>query len=194
MRKRLKKIIIIGIISVLTLGVIIGALHIFLNEDSGTELTSAEKDIKIITETYPTQIVVYGDEIDFDSSIKVKYIDSINEESLERDLQYKYSLIIVNDLARNVTLTDEEWGLLSNIVKSDNTYNMFYLGDEDIDQLLRVGVFSGLDMWNEGDLSLGLTHEGEDVITVFGTYYKDAGFSLAEVIIAEQVFSIKASN
>ena len=103
-------------------------------------------------------------------------------------------MIIVNDLTGKVTLSDEEWGMISELVKSDNTYNLFYLGNEDIDQLLRTEVISSLSMWEGRDLSIAVTHEGPDVITVFGTYYENAGFSLPEAILAEQVFSIRQSN
>lgn len=193
MERRIKKATVIGIITFFTICILVGTMHIFFRKDQ-EELSSNEKALKIVTETYPTQIIVYGDKINFDSAISVKYIDVVNKETLTRESKYSYSLIIVNDLTGNATLSDDDWSLLSDLVKSDNTYNLFYLGDEDIDQILRVGVVSDLDMWNEGDLSIGLTHEGADIITVFGTYYKDAGFLLPEAIIAEQVFSIKMSN
>lgn len=195
MKTYLRKIRGVSLITIFALCIIIGGIYIFINRDDGeADMSSVERDIRILTETYPTQFVVYGEMIDFDSSIKVKYVEEINEETLRREPQYVYSVIIVNDLTGKVTLSDEEWGMISELVKSDNTYNLFYLGNEDIDQLLRTEVISSLSMWEGRDLSIAVTHEGPDVITVFGTYYENAGFSLPEAILAEQVFSIRQSN
>ena len=194
MKQELKKTLGISLGIILALALMLLLIVFFTHRDNDEGLASVDKELKIVTQSYPTQFVVYGEVMDFDPLVSVKYIKEINQETLTKGEEYVYGLIIVNDLNGEVDLSDDEWRVISDLVQSNKYYNLFYLGNEDIEQLLRVGVISDLDMWNESDLSIGVTHEGEDIITVFGTYYKNAKFSLQEALIAEQVFSIKMSN
>lgn len=175
--------------------VIIGVLlFYFKNQNLEDELTTVEQERFIVTQTYPTQFVIYGDAIEFHDSISVRYVDQINEENLEIEDDFLYEMIIINDLQGNINLSNEEWEIISKYVKSDNRYSFYYLGNKEIEQIYNLGIISSLDLWGQNDLSIGLTHEGNQLVTVFGTYSVNAKFLISEALIHEHVYSLKQSD
>lgn len=182
----------IGII-ILLLIILIGVIICGTNDDEDS-LNSAQHDIKLVTELYPTKFIVYGSEIDFSSSISVEYIDEICDDNLVMDNDYVYTMIIINDIDNNVNLSDDDWKLIYGYVESDDRYNLMYLGNSDFEQIGRLGILSDMTAFAEGDLSVGFVHEAGQLITVFGTYVTGAGYSLSEALICEQAYSIRQSN
>lgn len=157
-------------------------------------LTTAELDLKMITEYYPTKVYVYGDKIAFHSSVDVENISEIRNFAF--DDKYKYELIIVNDLHGQTDLSKKEWSILKEKVYNDNRVNFFYLGDRQMEKMADVGIidsdFSG---YKEGDLSVGVLHESNEIIHVNGTYTnKEEEFLLTDSIIHELAFNIRQSN
>lgn len=76
------------------------------DKEGEDDLSSADKDIIVVTEAYPTTFVIYGDDIEFDEKINRKIISEITEESLYNSDGYTY--LIVNDLDNKAHLTKED--------------------------------------------------------------------------------------
>lgn len=192
-----KKIIFIAIFLVF---ILVGVFFVYLcwrdkmNNNEEEQLTSVEQDLKIVTETFPTSFVVYGGPIEFDDAVQVQYVNEISSENLQIKNGFEYQMIIINDIEGNTNLSDEEWLIISELVKSDNRYNFFYLGSKEFEQIQSLNILSDVCAMEQGDLSVGLVHEGEQLVTVYGTYYVNAGFSLPEALIYEQAYAIKQSN
>ena len=193
----LKPLLVTVVLLLVLVATLLGiAYHKARNEVDPEEggLSAVERDILTVTDTYPTLFIVYGDEIDFAPSISVKYIDEINSESLAISNDYCYGMIIVNDLNGQVDLSDNEWNEIYHLVNTNDQYNFFYLGDEEFAQMDELGFFPEASALTEGDLSIGFVHESDLLVTVFGTYVVDAGYSLPEALIHEQCYAIKQSN
>ena len=198
-KSKIKVIIIIFVLLIIGAIVAFGTMYFNafnkLAKEADSELTTVEEDILITTETYPTKMLVYGDEIDFDPKVNVEYINEISEESLKFDDEYSYHFIIINDIDNNVDVSAEELCMIGDIVKSDNKYNFMYLGSKELNTIESLGVLSvNKVMYAPDDLSVGLSHEGNRLITVTGTYCVGAEYPLSEELLHEQSRSIKKSN
>ena len=191
-----KSTLIIIILAILICISLFTALFFYLKARNETydDLTTAEQDLLIITESYPTQFIVYGDEIDFDSSIDVTYIDSISEEKFTIPSEYRYQLIIINDLDNSLELSINDWQLLSELTKSEKKRNLFYLGNKEFEIIKSLEITDEITAFEDGDLSIGFVHEDDLLITVYGTYIENADYSLTEVLLHEQAYGIKMSN
>lgn len=192
----MKKRILMLIISLLVIIAIAFAVLIkqFTNSDGDVEISSPENDLKIVTESFPTKFIVYGDKIEFNEKVNVEYITDINKDTLAFDENYMYQMVIVNDLSGNAEMTDEQWLMLYDKVINDKRYNCFYLGDEDFEQLSQLEIIDGLTAFVEGDLSIGFVYEGDTLITVYGTYIKGAAYDLAEALLHEMSFGIRIAR
>ena len=194
MKKCIVKLVcILGFLGIVVIILIVGVFQRIKGEEQES-LTSVEQDQKIVTESFPTQFVIYGDEIDFAPAVFVRYINAINEENLRIQNGYTHQMIIINDLSGNVNLSDEEWLLINQYVKSDSRYNMFYLGSKEFEQLVDLEIVTDGMLSYETDLSIGIVHEGEQRVVVFGTYQINTKGSLSEALIHEHVFALKQSN
>lgn len=121
-KKALK--IFLSILGVILIAVISFVIYGFMTmEDSPVD--SYGKDIITLNETYPSDIMLYGDDVVFRETLKYRKIDKIDEESLNAETQYHY--LIVNDLSRNAPLTREDIRLISDYV-TKKRYTFFYLG------------------------------------------------------------------
>ena len=196
------KLIIILLISLL-IGAFVfwGVIHFhFKNNISDNplgNLSSAEEDILISSKTYPTNILVYGSEIDFDKRLNVTYIDKISKNSLKFDNNFSYQYIVINDLDNKTDLSDEEWKLIGKTVKSDKRCNFIYLGSKELYKIKNSGILAEGTIYEPEDLSIGLFHEKERLITVMGTYTTEClsdGDSISEAILCTYVTSLKICN
>lgn len=190
-----KRVLVIIICLVALIGVaIIIYISQFKNSEEDVEMSSTENDLKIVTETFPTKFIVYGDKIEFNEKVNVEYVTDINEDTLAYDENYKYQMVIINDLNSNAEMTDDEWLMLYAKVTNDKRYNCFYLGDEDFEQLSELEIINGLTAFMEGDLSIGFVYEGGTLITVYGTYTKNATYDLSEALLHEMSFGIRLTH
>lgn len=129
-KKKRRLVIIVLIIFLIVLFGLITYKYIQARNEkyAGDEaLTTAELDLKMITEYYPTKVYVYGDKITFHSSVDVENISKISNFVFGD--KYKYELIIVNDLQGQTDLSKKEWSMLKEKIYNDNRINFFYLGD-----------------------------------------------------------------
>lgn len=192
-----KIIIIILLLLILCVAFFVVKEYVARNSDKDS-LTTVESDILLLSEEYPTRILIYGEMLEFDSKIATEAITEITYDSLNKSEEYAYQLIVVNDLNGKNVLSDDEWKIINDVVKADIDINFLYLGDEQFDKIFEAEIVEkDITAFQDGDLSLGLFYEGKNAISVYGTYTSMSGTTqneVCEAIIHEQAYSIRAGN
>ena len=183
----------IGIVSFFIVKHFIGA-----DSDNDSGITTAEKDIQILSEKYPTKILVYGEMLEFDDAIATENITEITEETLKKDDEFMYELIVINDLSGKYALSDEAWKIIEKVVNSGNDVNFIYLGNVQFDKIFDAKIVDreSLSLGNS-DLSVGVFYEGETKTSVCGTYTSESGTTqkdICEAVMREEVYSIQLGN
>ncbi len=197
MRKKIKveKIILLLNALLITVFVLWLIIDFFGIGQSNKDLTTIKQDIEIASKIHPTKILVYGDKIDFDKKIDVEYINKINRYSLKFDDKYSFQLIIINDLNNNLSLSNKEWSIINSAVKRDKRCNFIYLGLKEFSKIKELQIVSDAANFEKSDLSIGLFHYNDVLMTVGGTFTTDDEVSLiSKEILHEQVYAIKTSK
>lgn len=87
----------------------------------GNDNNSISDSIKIIEESYPTDVIIYGDDITFETKIQYRKVDSLGGTALERISGFQYTYLVINDLEDKLTLTKLEITAIKEFVnKSGN--------------------------------------------------------------------------
>ncbi len=167
-----------------------------LYSQSDNDLTTAEENILILSKTFPTKIIVYGSEIDFDKKLSVTYIDEISKDSLKFDNGFSYQYIVINDLDDEINISNKEWELIDKTIKSDKRCNFIYLGSKELYKIKNLEILSDITYFEDSDLSVGLFHQGDSLITCLGTYTTEMKnlVPVTDQILNTQAMSIKLSN
>ena len=134
MIKHLSKLL-ITFFSVLLLYIIFAVIGIFpfpqfikeMFENPQDSMSEPERIARIIQDTYPTDIMIYGEDISFGVSVPERYIDRITEETLARKDNCEYSFLVINDLSDTVTLSNAQMDLLKKEIRKDH-FCLMYLG------------------------------------------------------------------
>lgn len=131
-KEKRKKIMIVSLAVILLLGgfYLVGVLFnlfqppFFRNEE---KMTSVETAIKAIEESFPTDVVILGEPIQFKYELAVRYVEEISDKTVGIKGDYRYQAIIINDLNGNVQLQDSEIAYLNHLIHTDG-YMLLYLG------------------------------------------------------------------
>lgn len=167
-------------------GVVLGFFHVpkFLKKEK--KLNSVEAAIKAIEESFPTDVVILGDKIEFEYDFSVRYVEEINEESVGDKGDYRYQAIIINDLSNDVYLQESEIEYLDQLIHLEG-YVLLYLGE-------KYGSMweepSDNNIFIEGNLSSIFYKYGSGVKECIGSWRKsdleeseEYPFLLGEIII-----------
>lgn len=118
---------------------------------------SYDKTVEMLNEKLPTQIFVYGEELDFRKTVQFKQIDTISADAMKNSKEY--TILIVSDWNGNVTLTKEDVACIKEQTKNLNFY-FYYIGNAKLDMLVKEGIFT-VNAFGEKDRCTGIvTHEG----------------------------------
>lgn len=193
-----KKIIIVVLCIIFLVVAFFGIKEIVLRNSDRGSISTVESDIILLSQEYPTKFLVYGESIDFDEKITSENILEINYETLKKSQNYEYQLIIINDLSGKNVLSEDEWKIINDVVKSDISINFLYLGDKQFDKIIEAGIVEkDISAFEDGDLSLGVFYEGKTAVSVYGTYTSMSGTTqnaICEAIMREQAYSIEMGN
>lgn len=125
------------------------------------------------TEGYAADVIVYGDlKGTKKANINYRRIDQINQQTLEGKTPNSYHLVILADLDGELEVSDEELSLLREYCISMH-YDMFYVGYQHMEQLVRCGFDSKV---LPGECSLyfcGYQFRGGCPYTFDGEYWVD---------------------
>lgn len=102
------------------------------------ELSTYEQEIIILNEIYPSDIMIYGENISFKDSLKYRMISQISEEELDGS-KFQYHFIIINDLSGSASLTQDEANLIMSYI-NEKHYTFFYIGSNYEDIFLKSGI------------------------------------------------------
>ena len=80
-----------------------------------TEGDTYDKNIVIVNENFPSDIVIYGEEIKFREELKYRNIDKIDEANMIQD-SYEFRFLVINDRLGNVVLTKEDAALILELI------------------------------------------------------------------------------
>ncbi len=104
---------------------------------------SYDKEIKVLNESFPSDIIVYGEDVGFHEALNYRTIEEISEENLTSDTKYKYTFFVINDRGGKLEITDEELKLCKKMCDEHNM-NFFYIGTQYLEHLQAFGFHRGL--------------------------------------------------
>lgn len=174
----MKKVIcVLGCLCVLS-GILALGVSIYKNKKTEDDLSSkyreegwgmGEYDAYLVRDKYPTDILWIGPWEEYEWELSVRFAETVDRETLTIRDDFQHMYIVINDLDGSVTLTEDDYRLISSYVKSDSRYHFLYLGKEKLPQICEYG-FGDKDMITEIDYSLGLYHCNERLISSWGVY------------------------
>jgi hypothetical protein len=101
---------------------------------------SYDQDIIVINKNFPSEILLYGDDIHFREAVKYKKIDDIDDATLKTDKTFKYHFLIVNDLNNNLKITEDDFIRLKKHA-DENQLNFYYIGEQYLNVLRELGFY-----------------------------------------------------
>lgn len=96
-----------------------------INFKKDNEMTDLERISKVLSTTKPTSVFVRGDIVDFSGYCEGISINQISLDTIESDKEY--TVIVINDLNDNVSLSDDEIKLTKELIGQNNIM-LAYLG------------------------------------------------------------------
>lgn len=192
--------IILSIVLFLMLGTILFVIYGYLTMEE-PNLTTHEENILILNKKYPSDIVLYGDEIDFSGDLQYRKIVQVEEFSLEGK-EFKYHFIIVNNMANNISLTQDEWDLIGEFIINKH-YTFLYIGmvNQDLSQvMIKAGILDTQLSNNCRGFMSGyqygaFLYRGVEILQVKDLNdFKEFPQLLGEVLVTNMVDVIKREN
>ncbi len=124
------------------------------NSRDDDEKDTYDEEIILINETFPVDVVIYGEDIKFRPEFQYRKIDYIDDSLLEYDTsKYVRLSIVISDLNSLVTLTDEDCKVIKKGV-NDNLIDFYYLGTKNINKLVEHEIIR--EPLADGELSVGI--------------------------------------
>jgi hypothetical protein len=128
---------------------------------------ATDNHVKVINENYPTEIIVYGDIVEFDDGFVARTIDKISTENLTSDEKYMFSVLVINDLEGNAPVSDEEMKIITQMIDEEDM-NFYYFGTNLLGPLKENGFYT--DTLLPSDMFVARVHEPLEVITIIGMW------------------------
>ena len=164
----MKKKVLIGIIIVLVLA---GVINFWPKENENDGYNIAAEALNV---EFDADIIVYGEDPEFRDTVKYRTINEITEEELNCEEEHGYRAIVLFDYKGTMNITDEELLLIKTYVE-EKGYDMFYIGQNYLDDFERLGFTVGCP---EGAYSLeylGSFNLGKQIQQEVGNLYAEHG-------------------
>ncbi len=167
----MKKKVVIGLGIAIVL-VLVGVINFWPkeNEDDGYNIAAEALHVE-----FEADIIVYGENPEFRDTVKYRTINEITEEALNYEEEHGYRAIVLFDYKGTMNITDEELLLIKTYVE-EKGYDMFYIGQNYLDDFKRLGFTVGCP---EGAYSLeylGSFNIGKQIQqNEFGNLYAEHG-------------------
>lgn len=88
---------------------------------------SYDQQIEMSINSFPTDLVIYGDDCRLRKKAVYRQVDSISDETLGSSGSYRFKVLIINDINDNADLTDDDFEVLRKYV-IDGEYHFYYFG------------------------------------------------------------------
>lgn len=177
---------------------IIAAVFIYnaLHRSQSEEEDTYDINIKIVNESHPTDIILYGESINFRDELIYRETKYIDEDIFNSNKENR--LIIINDLDGQVDLSDAEWSIIKeNTI--DGTWDFYYLGTDKLEKLKNLGFYNEERL--ENDLCLAIANYYDNKSTFNGIWTKEQedmfgneDEQLGMVLVMQFVRIIKSNN
>ena len=131
-------------------------------------LSTNEPDLIIVTQTYPTELIVYGDDLNLDPACHVRKIDAITEENLKMDDAFRFFVLVINDIDENAPISDAELKLIISVVDQGNL-SLYYFGKRLIKPIISEGNYITDDI-KMAEMSIARVHEPYGSLCVLGVW------------------------
>ena len=185
------------IIIVVVFGIAVIALKYYSKGEE--ERDSYDEEIIIINKTFPVDVVIFGDSIEFRPEFEYRMIEDITDELLIfNKSKYLRLVIIVNDLSSTVSLTEKQYKIIKRGIEND-IIDFYYLGTRLINKLIEYEI------WNaplgEGELAVCLALYNRN-LTYFSGIWSEYDVKMAannkealgSAIISQIARCIKSNN
>ncbi len=154
---------------------------------TGISDTDSYDDAINIINSFSTDIIVYGESINFRSTLDYREIESLSEEHIFEQ-EFEYTFLIVNDLSSNAILNDNDIMNIINLLNSENNkLSFFYLGTSKIERMSDLGLFDcatnfdfTLSDFTEEDLGFSLEFEKGYLVPTVGFWTIESQSSYKE--------------
>lgn len=157
-----------------------------------TEKDTYDNNIDILNNSYPTDIIIYGEKIPFRETLIVRTVDRISEDILKTDKERQ--IIILSDLDGTLQIDDEELMIIKNKVNNLQC-DFYYLGTNLIDKLINLEF---IDAWPENDYCVALCKNNNTLYRYYGVWTEsdkqatsDNRISLGHVLVSNFTHILK---
>ena len=142
MLKRNKLLFVIGITIAVILTIFgVVMLSIALSVKSPDDvMDSYDKQIEMSITSFPTDLIIYGDDCNLRKKAVFRQVSVISDETLDSSDSYLHKVIIINDLFGNATLSGEDIDILYRYVV-DGEYHFYYFGTRYLEDFLARGFY-----------------------------------------------------
>lgn len=163
MKKSIK--ILIGILVAIILAVVVRFVWPYISpQDTSDEMDGYDASINYLNNEVSSQLLFYGEDIEFRDSVKYTKITSIDEKSIKSNADYVF--LIISDLGGTTELDADMVTFLKEYADKNNSFNFYYVGTEKLD-IFTSGIFEDYGISSD-DMSFGyvvssgcrLTHGG----------------------------------
>lgn len=138
----IKKRLLIFFFCFVVFAILILILCLFLQNNAEFSSDYAN-EIRVLNESFPSDIIVYGEDVGFDATLNFRTISSITEENLTSDPKYLYTFLVINDRTGTVTITEEDLELCKKFC-DENNLNFYYIGEQYLGLMNKIGFTYGL--------------------------------------------------
>lgn len=142
MLKRNKILFAVGI-TVATIITIFGIMMLIIALSVKTPddvMDSYDKQIEMSITSFPTDLIIYGDDCNLREKAVFRQIPYITDETLNSSDSYLHKVIIINDLYSNANLSNEDIEILYKYVV-EGEYHFYYFGTRYLSDFMDKGFY-----------------------------------------------------
>lgn len=194
MRKFIK--ILMGIVLLFLILVSIWYFYPDISAESIDEKDRYDIAIEYLNNEVSSQLLLYGEDIEFREAVNYTKISAIDEESIKSDADYVY--LIISDLGGKAELNAEMVTLLKEYADKNTSFNFFYIGTDKL-KIFTSGIFEYYGM-AEDEMSFGYVVDKGERLTYGGAWsendhqYLDMNRELLQENILNIIAQIIKSN
>ena len=96
---------------------------------SDQPMSSTERIARMIQDTHPTDLMIYGDDVLFEMQTPARRLNEFTEDTLQKQNGCECSFLVINDLSGTVQLSESDIRLLDTQLRA-MPFCLMYLGDQ----------------------------------------------------------------
>lgn len=154
MKKRAYWVVLILILVAVAIWALSSALTSGGNQDF--EGDTYDEEIVIVNQSFPTDVVLLGEDIYFRPAFQYRRIDKITLDSLSYDPEkYIRLVLVISDLGGSVHLIDEEYSVIKQLL-DDNVIDYYYFGTSKVADLIKHGLWEVRVVTDRKEMGMGV--------------------------------------